>query len=103
MTRNDTGIDCCNLIDTIVQAKLRKYNLTWKECSTFFGSQNIYNEELNETIVRWKKLMITRNADCKLAANLKLENLSTESEIEKLYALFENHSSKKELLVHKLN
>lgn len=34
----------------------------------------------------------------KLAANLKLENLSTESEIEKLYALFENPSSKKELL-----
>ncbi|WP_310377813.1 glycosyltransferase [Flavobacterium sp.] len=33
-----------------------------------------------------------------LASNLKLENLSTESEIEKLYALFENSSSKKELL-----
>ena len=71
MSKNDTGIDCCNLINTIVQCKLRKENLTWRECSTFFGSQNIYNEELNETIVRWKKLMITRNADCKLASNLK--------------------------------
>lgn len=32
------------------------------------------------------------------STNLKLENLSTESEIEKLYALFENPSPKKELL-----
>ena len=71
MTRNDTGIDCSNLIDTIVQCKLRKDTLTWKECSTFFASQNLYNEELNETIVRWKKLIITRNSECKLAMNLQ--------------------------------
>ena len=67
MTRNDTGIDCCNLIDTIVQAKLRKYNLTWKECSTFFGSQNLYNDTLNITEVRWQKLIITRNTESKLS------------------------------------
>jgi len=71
MTRTDTGIDCCNLIDTIVQCKLRKDTLTWKECSTFFGSQNLYNEELNETIIRWKKLIITRNSECKLSTNLQ--------------------------------
>ena len=71
MTKNDTGIDCSNLIDTIVQCKLRKDTLTWKECATFFGSQNIFNEELNETIVRWKKLIITRNNECKLAQNLQ--------------------------------
>jgi superfamily II DNA or RNA helicase len=71
MTKNDTGIDCSNLIDTIVQCKLRKDTLTWKECATFFGSQNIFNEELNETIVRWKKLIITRNNECKLAPNLQ--------------------------------
>src|SRR6516225_2396996 len=29
MTRNDTGIDACNLIDTIVQSKLRSKILTW--------------------------------------------------------------------------
>jgi superfamily II DNA or RNA helicase/antitoxin component HigA of HigAB toxin-antitoxin module len=71
MTRNDTGIDCSNVIDTIVQCKLRKDTLTWKECSTFFASQNLYNEELNETIVRWKKLIIARNSECKLALNLQ--------------------------------
>ena len=71
MTRNDTGIDCSNVIDTIVQCKLRKDTLTWKECSTFFASQNLYNEELNETIVRWKKLIIARNSECKLAMNLQ--------------------------------
>ena len=70
MSRTDTGIDACNLIDTIVQCKLRKDNLTWRECGTFFGSQNIFNEELKEVVVRWKKLLITRNKDCNLSKHL---------------------------------
>jgi superfamily II DNA or RNA helicase len=70
MTKRDTGIDCCDLIDTIIQCKLRKDTLDWKECGTFFGSQNIFSSELNETIVRWKKLVITRNEECKLSKNL---------------------------------
>ena len=70
MSRNDTGIDCSNLEDTIVQCKLRKYTLTWKECSTFFGSQVIYDNKLKEKIVRWKDLIITRNDDCILSHNL---------------------------------
>ena len=47
MSRNDTGIDASNLTDTIVQCKLRKDTLNWKDCSTFFGSQNIFSDELN--------------------------------------------------------
>ena len=74
MSRTDTGIDCCNLVDTIVQCKLRKKQLCWKECGTFFGSQNIYNAELDETIVRWKKLIITRNNDCNLSSILQLKS-----------------------------
>jgi len=70
MTKYDTGIDCCDLIDTIVQCKLRKDTLDWKECGTFFGSQNIYSEELNKIIVRWNNLIITRNEECKLSKNL---------------------------------
>jgi superfamily II DNA or RNA helicase len=70
MTKNDTGIDCCDMIDTIVQCKLRKDTLTWKDCSTFFGSMNIFDEKTNEIIVRWKKLIITRNEECKLSNNL---------------------------------
>jgi len=70
MTKNDTGIDCCDMIDTIVQCKLRKDTLDWKECGTFFGSQNIYSEELNKIIVRWNNLIITRNEECKLSKNL---------------------------------
>jgi superfamily II DNA or RNA helicase len=70
MTRNDTGIDCCDLINTIVQCKLRSDTLNWKECSTFFGSQNIFSNDLNETIVRWKNLIIARNDSCTLAPNL---------------------------------
>jgi len=72
MSRNDTGIDCCDMIDTIVQCKLRKNTLTWNECSTFFGSQNIFSKELNEPIIRWKKLIISRNEECKLSENLQL-------------------------------
>ena len=71
MSKNDTGIDCCNLIDTIVQCKLRKSTLSWKDCSTFFASQNRFNEELNETVVCWKKLMITRNDECTLSRHLQ--------------------------------
>ena len=70
MSRNDTGIDCSDLLNTIVQCKLRKNTLTWKECSTFFGSQNIFNIELKKPIVRWENLIITRNNDCILSENL---------------------------------
>ena len=70
MSRNDTGIDLCDLNDCIVQCKLRKDNLTWRDCSTFFASQNIFSLELNKTIIRWENLIIARNDDCKLSSNL---------------------------------
>jgi len=70
MSRNDTGIDCSDLLNTIVQCKLRKNSLIWKECSTFFGSQNIYSTEFKKAIVRWDNLIITRNSDCVLSENL---------------------------------
>jgi len=44
MTQNDTGIDCCNMIDTIVQCKLRTNTLQWRESSTFFGSNIILDD-----------------------------------------------------------
>jgi hypothetical protein len=44
MSKNDTGIDACNLLDTIVQCKLRDKSLCWKECSTFFGSNISTND-----------------------------------------------------------
>ena len=70
MSKNDTGIDICNKIDTIVQCKLRKGQLTWKECSTFFGSQNMFCEKEMKTIVRWSNLIITRNSESILSNNL---------------------------------
>jgi superfamily II DNA or RNA helicase len=70
MSRNDTGIDCCDLENTIVQCKLRKNTLCWKECSTFIGSQNIYCNELKRAIIKWPDLIITRNSDCILSKNL---------------------------------
>jgi len=71
MSKNDTGIDACNLIDTIVQCKLRDKSLSLKECSTFFASQNIFCEKENKAIVRWAKLIITRNKDSVLSDNFK--------------------------------
>ncbi len=70
MTRNDTGIDLCNLNDTIVQCKLRKKSLCLKECATFFASQVIYNKELKKPSIRWDNLIIARNDSCSLSDNL---------------------------------
>lgn len=54
LSRNDTGIDACNLIDCIVQCKLRDKTLCWKECSTFFGSNIILNDS-NELSIKNNK------------------------------------------------
>jgi len=74
MSKQDTGIDCSNLIDTIVQCKLRKKNLTWKECATFFASQVMFDKILNKTFVRWQNLIITKNEGCSLSKNLLEKN-----------------------------
>jgi hypothetical protein len=71
MSRNDTGIDCCDLIDTIVQCKLRLKVLNWRECGTFFGSRNIFCPVVNKVIIRWDNIMIARNNDCKLSKILR--------------------------------
>ncbi len=71
LSRYDSGIDLCDLTDTIVQCKLRNNTLNWNECSTFFGSQNIYCKEQYKTIIRWNNLIITRNKDSKLSKNLE--------------------------------
>jgi superfamily II DNA/RNA helicase len=70
LTSNDSGIDLCNLTDTIVQCKLREKYLNWSDCATFFGSQNIFSDELKKTIIKWPNLIITRNLDSKLSTNL---------------------------------
>jgi hypothetical protein len=70
MSKRDTGIDLCNLKDTIVQCKLRDKSLSWGECSTFFGS-NISCDENGNLKTHWKKMIITRNKECKLSDNLK--------------------------------
>ena len=74
LSQNDTGIDASDLTNTIVQCKLRKENLTWKECSTFFASQTIFSEKENKTIIRWNNLIISRNTECKLSDNLMIHS-----------------------------
>jgi len=70
LSQNDTGIDACNLIDSLVQVKLRKDTLNWSECSNFFGSSNMFCPILNKVIIRWPKLIISRNIESKLSKNL---------------------------------
>ena len=72
LTKYDSGIDCSDLLDTIVQCKLRKNNLTWKECSTFFGSQVIIKDNIK--IIRWNNLIIATNKECKFSENLIFKN-----------------------------
>jgi superfamily II DNA or RNA helicase len=100
MSRNDTGIDCCDLDNTIVQCKLRKTSLTWKECSTFFGSQVMFNIELNKRIIRWDNLIITRNDDCTLSENL-LERYNFKLFIDRPYNKVELINFCENLLINK--
>lgn len=69
MSQNDTGIDCCDLDSTIVQCKLRKDCLGWSECGTFFGSQNIYDDNEKKIIIRWNNMILARN-ECNLTTHL---------------------------------
>lgn len=71
LSKNDTGIDCCDLNKTIVQCKLRKKELGWNEISTFVATQNIFDTEKNEVIVRWPNLILARNDDSKLTNTLE--------------------------------
>jgi primosomal protein N' len=73
LSKYDSGIDCCNLVDTIVQCKLRKKSLNWGECATFFASQNSYCSNKKETIIKWNKLIISRNDNIKLSKNLEMK------------------------------
>jgi len=68
MSQSDTGIDLCDLVDTIVQCKLRSNYLGWQDCATFFGS-NIFKNN-NELQIKWRNMIITRNACSKLSKNL---------------------------------
>jgi len=87
MSKNDTGIDACNLVDMIVQCKLRQQSLTWKECATFFGS-NLYADSDGKSKTRWDYLIITRNQESKLADNLN-EKLKFNQFIDKTYPRIE--------------
>lgn len=69
MTKSDSGIDACDLVDTIVQCKLRDKYLNWGECSTTFGSMIWFDDKISKSQVRWN-LILTRNKECKLSANL---------------------------------
>ena len=69
MSHKDTSIDCCDLENTIVQCKLIKKSLTYLECTTFFTNSNIFSKELNESIIKWNNLIITRNK-CLLSKEL---------------------------------
>ena len=71
MTQRDTGIDFSDLQQTIGQCKLRQKRLTWKECGTFFGSQNIFDAQTQSAVLRWKKLVIVRNDSCSLSTHLQ--------------------------------
>jgi hypothetical protein len=70
LPNNDIGIDCCDLKDTIVQCKLRKNNLTWKECSTFFSSSISFDNITKKNFIKWPNLILCRNSNSNLSNNL---------------------------------
>ena len=70
MSKIDTGIDCSNLTDTIVQCKLRK-EILWGNLGTFFGSNIIYSEEKKKPILQWSRMILARNEDSVLSKYVK--------------------------------
>lgn len=93
----DTGIDCCDLNDTIVQCKLRSNNLTWTDCSSFIASKTALNKETNQEYIRWLECIIIRNSDCKLSRNLLEHNFKY---IDKPYDMNEFYNYCDELLLN---
>ena len=69
-TKKDSGIDLCDLSKNIVQCKLRKQQLNWKELSTFIASSQSYDEEKEELYVKWKPIL-TRNSCCGMSSCLQ--------------------------------
>ncbi len=66
MSRNDTGIDFSNLIDTIGQCKLRSNRLYLNELGTFVLN-NVYKDNILK--FRWNTMVVTRNAESKFSQN----------------------------------
>jgi superfamily II DNA or RNA helicase len=90
LSKNDTGIDLCDKINTLVQVKLRKNTLNWSELSTFIASQNQYDPITRLPYIKWINLILTRNSCSKLANNLlnhQSYNLLTDTpyELEQFY------------------
>ena len=69
LSKQDTGIDFCDKIDTIGQCKLYNNSISWNELGTFFGSQNIYKD--GKTIVRWDNMIVTRINNSTYSHNMK--------------------------------
>lgn len=93
----DTGIDCCDLNDTIVQCKLRSNNLTWTDCSSFIASKTAFNKDTDKEYIRWLKCIITRNSNCKLSRNLLEHNFKY---IDTPYDMYEFYNYCDELLLN---
>ena len=72
LSKNDTGIDCCDLQDTIVQCKLRK-EIGWTNMGTFFASQNCIDKHTGKLIIRWPNLILARNDNSLVSDNLKFQ------------------------------
>jgi superfamily II DNA or RNA helicase len=73
LSRNDTGIDIIDMESTIVQCKLRSNTICLNDIATFLASQNVFDENINETVIRWKKLILARNDDSKLSRNVMVK------------------------------
>jgi len=73
MTKMDTGIDCCDLNETIVQCKLRAHYVNLRDCATFLAKQVIFCEKTQRKIIRWPNLILARSKEAKLSDNLQHE------------------------------
>ena len=70
MSRSDTGVDVTDGSTCIVQCKLRTGSLTYEDVGTFFGCALADPDGDGGAVSQWPKLLIARNACCKLSRHL---------------------------------
>ena len=70
MSRSDTGVDVTDGATCIVQCKLRTGSLTYEDVGTFFGCALADPDGDGGAVSQWPKLLIARNACCKLSRHL---------------------------------
>lgn len=77
LSKSDTGIDCSDMIDTIVQCKLRK-NIQWSNITNFIANNIELSQENNKLIVPYQNMILAKKSDAIISGKIKKNILQFE-------------------------